>query len=293
MEPARIQGAETTAMAEKTIQITGVSSGLGKALAEEALRQGWRVVGTVRQEEARKDFEAIRSGRAFGRILDVREMARMAEVVGEIEESVGPVDVLVNNAGYGLAATIEEAPLEEVREQFEVNVFGQIAMLQAVLPHMRKRRSGRILNMTSMGGLMTFPGVGIYNSTKFAMEGVTEALRQEVAEFGILVTAIEPGLFQTNWAGSSLRSAPGSIQDYNAQREARGKQEIDWGAGDPVKAAEAMLTILADPKPPGHLLLGSIADELVGKKLDTLRSEIEKYRALTASADTDRQHPQQ
>ena len=273
-------------MADKTILITGVSSGLGKALAEEALQQDWRVIGSVRKEEARTAFESIKPGRAFGRLLDVRETGRMPELAAEIEENIGPIDVLVNNAGYGLSSTIEEAPLDEIREQFEVNVFACIALLQAVLPYMRKRHSGRILNITSMGGLLTFPGVGIYNATKFAMEGITEALSQEVKDFGIMVTAIEPGLFKTDWSGRSLRNGPETIRDYDASRKARAEQEINWN-GNPVKAAKAMLTIIADPHPPGHLLLGSIADELVGKKLDTLRGEIERYRELSVSTDSD------
>ncbi len=157
----------------KTMLITGVSSGLGRALAAEALRQGWRVAGTVRKEEDRAAFEASRPGQAFARLLDVRDAARTTEVVREIEQTVGPIDVLVNNAGYGLWSTIEEAPLDEIREQFAVNVLGQVAMLQAVLPGMRTRRAGRVLNITSMGGLTAFPLVGIYNATKFAMEGIT------------------------------------------------------------------------------------------------------------------------
>ena len=273
-------------MAQQTILITGVSSGLGKSLAMEALQQGWRVVGTVRKEEARAAFEAAKPGSAFGRILDVRATERMPALIDDVERSVGPIDVLVNNAGYGLMSTIEEAPLYEVREQFEVNVFSCLALLQAVLPGMRQRRSGRILNITSMGGLLTFPGVGIYNATKFAMEGITETLRQEVRDFGILVTAIEPGMFKTDWSGRSLRTGPQAIRDYDAQRKARQQQTLNWN-GDLAKAARAMMTILADPNPPGHLLLGSIADELVSQKLDILHREFETYRELSLATDLD------
>ncbi len=268
----------------ETILITGVNSGLGKALAEEALAQGLRVVGIVRKEGDRAQFEAGKPGSAFGRLLDVRETGRMPEVIAEVESTVGPIDILVNNAGYGLASTVEEAPLDAVREQFEVNVFGQIAMLQAVLPFMRKRRAGRILNITSMGGLLTFPGVGVYNATKFAMEGFTEVLRQEVREFGIHVTAVEPGAFKTDWDGRSLHSAPATIADYDAQRKARAEAGFTWD-GDPRKAAQAMLTILRDPMPPGHLLLGSIADRLVRQKLETLQAEIAAYRELSLGTD--------
>ena len=203
---------------QKRILITGVSSGLGKALAEAALAQGWHVVGTVRNERAKAAFEKVKPGYGYAKLLDVRDTDRMPGIVAEVEDNVGPIDVLVNNAGYGLSATIEEAPLKEVREQFEVNVFGCLAMLQAVLPYMRKRRAGRILNITSMGGLVAFPGGGVYNATKFAMEAVTEALRQEVKEFGILVTAVEPGLFETDWAGRSLRKGPATVSDYAPQK---------------------------------------------------------------------------
>jgi NAD(P)-dependent dehydrogenase (short-subunit alcohol dehydrogenase family) len=206
-------------MANKTMLITGVSSGLGKALAEQALIRGWTVVGMVRKEADRQNFEAISPGHAIGRILDVTDTAAVPKVVADVETAIGPVDVLVNNAGYGLFATIEEAPLEEVRQQFETNVFGQIAVLQAVLPYMRQRRRGHILNITSMGGLVAFPLVGIYNASKFAMEAVTEAVAQEIREFGIKVTAIEPGMFKTDWIGRSLRRAESTISDYDALRK--------------------------------------------------------------------------
>ncbi|MBW4594146.1 MAG: SDR family NAD(P)-dependent oxidoreductase [Brasilonema angustatum HA4187-MV1] len=274
-------------MKENTILITGVSSGLGKALAEEALHQGWRVVGTVRSEEAVAKFEATKPGHAFGRILDVRDTVRMADLVAEVEANVGAINVLVNNAGYGLWSTIEEAPLDEIRQQFEVNVFGCIAMLQAVLPYMRKRRAGRILNITSMGGLVTFPMVGIYNATKFAMEAVTEVLSQEVKSFGILVTAVEPGVFKTDWFGRSQRQAPATIRDYDALRKGRNEQPMPF-SGDLTKGAKAILTILADPNPPGHALLGSIADEYVGKKLETLHQEFTAGKELSASTNADK-----
>ncbi len=274
-------------LVDKIILITGVSSGLGKALAEEALQQGCLVVGTVRKEEDSTKFMALKPGHAFGRLLDVQHTGSMPALVAEIESSVGPINVLVNNAGYGLAATIEEAPLDQIREQFEINVFGPIGMLQAVLPGMRRRRAGCILNITSMGGLLALPGIGIYNATKFALEGVTEALRKEVAEFNIRVIAVEPGMFKTDWIGRSLRQPPGIIADYDAQRKARAEQTLDWN-GDVVKAAKAMLNIVDEPNPPGHLLLGSIANKLVDEKLANLRFDIERYRALSESTDLDR-----
>jgi NAD(P)-dependent dehydrogenase (short-subunit alcohol dehydrogenase family) len=271
-------------MANKTMLITGVSSGLGKALAEEGLYQGWRIVGTLRQEVDRQNFEAIKPGQAIGRILDVTDTAAVPKVIADVEMAIGPVDVLVNNAGYGLFTTIEEAPLEEVRQQFETNVFGQIAVLQAVLPYMRQRHRGHILNITSMGGLVAFPLVGIYNASKFAMEAVTEALAQEIKEFGIKVTAIEPGMFKTDWIGRSLRRVEPTISDYDALRKRHDETPPPWN-GDLTKAAQAMLTIIAAENPPGHVLLGSIADRLVGQKLENLRKEFAAGEQLSASTD--------
>jgi NAD(P)-dependent dehydrogenase (short-subunit alcohol dehydrogenase family) len=277
-------------MANKTILITGVSSGLGLALAQEALAQGWTVVGTVRSEEAAKNFTATAPGKAFARVLDVTEYARIPEVVAEVEKTIGGIEVLVNNAGYGMEGPIEESSMEEIRRQFEVNVFGALAVTQAVLPFMRQRRSGRILNITSMGGLITFPGVGIYHGSKFALEGLSETLGKEVRGFGIFVTAVAPGGFRTDWAGRSLSRAPRTIPDYDEmfepQREAR-QQRNGKQSGDPVKAAKAMLTILADPNPPAHLLLGPDAVKLVEEKLDALKAEIEAYRSLSTSTDFD------
>ncbi len=275
-------------MAAKTILITGVSSGLGKALAVRAIAAGHRVVGTVRSEEARTDFEKRASGRAFARILDVTETEKIASVIDGIEKEIGAIDVLVNNAGYGLEAPIEESPMDEIRRQFEVNVFGAIAVAKAVLPYMRKRRAGRILNITSMGGLVTFPGVGIYNASKFALEGVSEALGKEVKQFGIFVTAIEPGMFRTDWAGRSMTRAPRTISDYDASfaparqtREQRsGKQN-----GDPDKAADAMLRILDEPNPPAHLLLGPDAVKAVTEKLKSLEAEIDTWLTLSESTN--------
>jgi NAD(P)-dependent dehydrogenase (short-subunit alcohol dehydrogenase family) len=167
-------------MAGKLIFITGVSSGLGRALALEALAAGHRVVGTVRSEAAVAEFEKLGPGAAFGRVLDVTDYDRVGPVVGDIEDSVGPVDVLVNNAGYGHEGLLEESSIEELKRQFEVNVFGAVAAMQAVLPYMRKRRRGHIINITSMGGLMTFPGISFYHGSKFALEGISGSLAKEV-----------------------------------------------------------------------------------------------------------------
>jgi NAD(P)-dependent dehydrogenase (short-subunit alcohol dehydrogenase family) len=268
--------------------VTGVSSGFGRALAEAALSRGDRVVGTLRQEAQRAEFDALAPGRAFGVILDVRQDADVRRVVGEIETTVGPIDVLVNNAGYGYEGSIEEASMADIRAQFDVNVFGAISVIQAVLPFMRQRRAGRILNVTSMGGLMTFPGVGIYHGSKFALEGISETLAKEVAEFGIKVTAIEPGSFRTDWAGRSMQRGARTIADYDASfepiRKARAARSGNQ-PGDPLKAAQAILQVADAPNPPVHLLLGSDALSLVREKLDGLKQEIDAWEHVTVGTD--------
>ncbi|GGD52210.1 oxidoreductase [Caballeronia grimmiae] len=272
----------------KTLLITGVSSGFGRALAQEALATGLKVVGTVRTEQAKDDFEALAPGVAFGRVLDVTDFDAIDAVVSEIENSVGPIDVLVNNAGYGHEGIMEESPLSEMRRQFDVNVFGAVAMMKAVLPFMRARRRGHIMNMTSMGGFITMPGIAYYCGSKFALEGVSEALSKEVSPFGIAVTAVAPGSFRTDWAGRSMKRTPRSIPDYDdvfdpvrRSREEKSGQQL----GDPRKAARAMLTAIAADRPPVHLLLGSDALGLVRGKLSALDDEIRAWEAVTVSTD--------
>ncbi|HGM6675543.1 short-chain dehydrogenase/reductase [Serratia marcescens] len=272
----------------KTILITGVSSGFGQALAREALAVGHRVVGTVRNSEALQAFGALDTQRAFGYLLDVTDVERIDEVVGEIESAVGPIDVLVNNAGYGHEGILEESPLAELRRQFDVNVFGAVAMIKAVLPGMRQRRRGHIINITSMGSFITLPGISYYCGSKFALEGISETLSKELAPFNLHVTAVAPGSFRTDWAGRSMVRSPRCLPDYDAlfepvrqaRQEKSGKQ-----LGDPVKAAHAMLALIESQTPPTHLLLGSDALSLVRQKLEALGKEIEQWERLTRSTD--------
>lgn len=272
----------------KTVLITGVSSGFGRALAHEALAVGHRVVGTVRSDQAKRDFESLSANATFARVLDVTDFGAIDGVVAEIEASVGSIDVLVNNAGYGHEGIMEESPLSEMRRQFDVNVFGAVAMMKAVLPFMRERRRGHILNITSMGGHITMPGIAYYCGSKFALEGISEVLGKEVEAFGIAVTAVAPGSFRTDWAGRSMTRTPRSIPDYDdifgpirtAREEKNGKQ-----LGDPRKAARAMLAAIAAESPPAHLLLGSDALRLVRGKLSTLEDEIRTWEAVTVSTD--------
>lgn len=274
--------------ASKTLLITGVSSGFGRALAQEALAMGHRVVGTVRNEQAREEFEALAGGDATGRLLDVTDFDAIDGVVADIEKTVGPVDVLVNNAGYGHEGILEESPLADMRRQFDVNVFGAVAMMKAVLPYMRSRRRGHILNITSMGGHITLPGISYYCGSKFALEGISEAVGKEVKPLGIAVTAVAPGSFRTDWAGRSMVRTPRSIADYDGLfdpiREAR-QQKSGRQLGDPVKAARAMLELIAHDSSPAHLLLGSDALELVRQKLSLLGEDIDRWESVTRSTD--------
>jgi NAD(P)-dependent dehydrogenase (short-subunit alcohol dehydrogenase family) len=274
---------------EKVVLVTGVSSGLGKAFATALLQAGFKVVGTVRKQEAVREFEELRPGSAFARVLDVTDAPeRLAVAVEEVEQNVGPVYALINNAGYGHEGTLEESSMDELRQQFEVNVFGAVAMMKAVLPQMRARREGRILNVTSMAGLMTMPGLSFYHGSKFALEGISSSLAKEVRPLGIYVTAVEPGMFRTDWAGRSMVRSERKIRDYDAIfdpiREAR-KSRNGKQPGDPAKAGKAIATFLTSSEPPLHLLLGSDALDYVQKELEVLRGEFSNWESLTRSTN--------
>ncbi|SFQ69781.1 Short-chain dehydrogenase [Pseudomonas sp. NFPP07] len=272
----------------KTLFITGVSSGFGNALARQALAAGHRVIGTVRNEAALQAFQALSADRAHGVILDVTDFERIDSVVAAVEAVHGPVDVLVNNAGYGHEGIFEESPLEELRRQFDVNVFGAVAVTKAFLPYFRKRRAGHILNITSMGGTVTMPGIAYYCGSKFALEGISDTLSKELRPFNIFVTAVAPGSFRTDWAGRSMQRTPRSIADYDASfdplRKAR-EEKSGRQLGNPQKAAQAMLQVIASPTPPAHLLLGSDALSLVRSRLEQAANEIDQWEALSRSTD--------
>jgi NAD(P)-dependent dehydrogenase (short-subunit alcohol dehydrogenase family) len=273
----------------KVVIVTGVSSGLGKAFATALLHAGFNVVGTVRKQEAVEEFEQLQPGLAFARVLDVTDTPeRLSSIVEEVERNVGPVYALINNAGYGHEGTLEESSMDELRQQFEVNVFGAVAMMKAVLPHMRSRRVGRILNVTSMAGLMTMPGLSYYHGSKFALEGISSSLAKEVRPLGIYVTAVEPGMFRTDWAGRSMVRSERKIADYDAIfdpiREAR-KSRSGQQPGDPAKAGKAIVQFLAATEPPLHLLLGSDAFDFVQKELDALRREFSDWEPVSRSTN--------
>ena len=275
-----------TQQSGKVFFITGVSSGFGRAFASAALAAGHRVAGTLRNEAARSEFEKLGPGRAFGKLADVTDDAAVTRAVAEVEAQIGPIDVLINNAGYGHEGLIEESPLSDLRQQFEVNVFGAVAVIKAVLPFMRQRRRGHIINITSMGGLITFPGLAYYHGSKFALEGISETLAKEVKDFGIAVTAVEPGGFRTDWAGRSMVRAPRSIADYDAMfeplRSARAQRSGKQN-GDPLKAAQAVLQLIEAQEPPLHLPLGADAVQGIRDKIAMLQRELDAWEELSLS----------
>lgn len=272
----------------KLFFITGVSSGFGRALAEEALKAGHRVAGTVRNQQAKQEFDALVPGRSTGWILDVTDFDAIAPLADIVERETGPVDVLVNNAGYGHEGIMEESPLSEVLHQFDVNVFGAVAVIKAFLPAFRARRAGHILNVTSMGGFITMPGISYYCGSKFALQGISETLTKELKPFNIAVTAIQPGSFRTDWAGRSMVRSPRSISDYDPLfgpiRETREKRS-GHQPGSPQKAARAILQLIDSPAPPASLLLGSDAVMYVREKLQQMSADIDAWEEISRSTD--------
>jgi NAD(P)-dependent dehydrogenase (short-subunit alcohol dehydrogenase family) len=272
----------------KTFLITGVSTGLGRAFAQAALDAGHTVAGTVRDPGQVTGFEALAPGRAHALVLDVTDQAAVPAAVERAELAAGPVDVLVNNAGYGVEGTFEETPLEVFRRQFEVNVFGTIAVTQAMLPYLRQRRAGTIVFVTSMGGLRSFPGLSAYHGSKYAVEGIADSLRQELAGFGIHVMSVEPGGFRTDWAGRSMTRVERIIGDYDELFNPLRENRLGYSGrqlGDPARAGAALLAALDSPAPPGHLLLGSDAVRLVRAARADIDSEIGTWEKLSVSTD--------
>lgn len=277
-----------TATEPKTFLITGVSSGLGRAFAKGAMDAGHRVIGTVRRMEDADAFSAFSPNLAHPVVLDVTDYDAVPGVVAKAEQRAGPIDVLVNNAGYGHEGVLEESSIADLQRQFAANVFGPVALIKAVLPGMRRRRRGHIINVTSMGGFITMPGISFYCGSKFALEGISEALGKEVALFGIRVTALAPGQFRTDWAGRSMDRTPRSIADYDrvmdpirAARQAKSGNQ----PGDPAKAAQALLALVNAEDPPTRLFLGDDALSLVEQKLKNMQTEISAWDALSRSTN--------
>jgi NAD(P)-dependent dehydrogenase (short-subunit alcohol dehydrogenase family) len=277
-----------TAQAGKVWFITGASTGFGRLLAEHLLTLKAHVVATARKPAMLADLAEEYPTTAQVLELDVTKPAQIDTAVNDAVARFGRIDVLVNNAGYGLAGAVEEASEAEFMPMFETNVFGLIRVTRTVLPQLRKQRSGHILNISSMAGLVGAPGWGFYNASKFAVEGFSEALAAEVAPLGIKVTIIEPGPFRTDFLGRSGVEAARRIPDYEATvgktreyfHDQAGKQR-----GDPARAVEAMIAVVENPKPPLHLLLGKLALNRLQGKLDLWREEIAAWESTTLGAD--------
>ncbi|MCG3754570.1 oxidoreductase [Amycolatopsis sp. Poz14] len=268
--------------------ITGCSTGLGRALATAVLERGLRAVVTARDPERVADLVAAHPGRALAVALDVTDPQQIAETVAEAHRVFGQIDVLVNNAGYGYLAAVEEGEDAEIRALFEANVFGLMALTRAVLPGMRARRSGHIVSVSSLGGLAAFGATGYYHATKFAVEGFSESLAAEVGPLGIGVTIVEPAAFRTNWSGPSMRESAIRIDDYAGTAGARRTSTLaTYGTqpGDPDRAATAVIDAVASAEPPLRLLLGQAAYAIATARLDTLRKTFDDWRDVTLSAD--------
>jgi NAD(P)-dependent dehydrogenase (short-subunit alcohol dehydrogenase family) len=273
---------------ERVWFITGCSTGLGHELAHQVLDQGGRAVLTARNT-ARLKGEVEKYGtRALLLPLDVTNEAMIQQAVAAAQAQFGRIDVLINNAGYGYFSAIEEGEEVEIRRQFETNVFGLFSLTRHVLAGMRRRRSGHIVNVSSVGGLMAFAATGYYHATKYAVEGFSEALAMEVAPLGINVTIVEPGRFRTDWAGRSVIESKTIIDDYAetaGKRRAQARAYSGIQPGDPARGAAAIIRAVEADQPPLRLLLGSDAYQLVLAKLDVMRKDFEEGKELTFSTD--------
>lgn len=268
--------------------ITGCSTGFGRELAKAVLARGWRLVATARRPEQMDDLLEGHEERSLKLRLDVTVHAEVVDAVKQAEARFGQIDVLVNNAGYGYLAAVEEGEDEAIRAQFETNVFGLADLIREALPGMRRRRSGHIVNYSSIGGLVSFGATGYYHASKYAVEGLSESLAVEVAPLGIHVTLVEPGPFRTDWAGRSIVESKTVIDDYAETAGLRRKQTHERSGnqvGDPVRAAEAVITAVTSAEPPLRLLLGAPALELAYGKLDRLRVNFDAWKDVTLGAD--------
>ena len=272
--------------------ITGCSTGFGRELAKHVLELGYRTVVTARNPADVKDLANM--GDVLVLKLDVTDQSQIDAAIKAAEKKFGGIDVLVNNAGIGYFAAVEESEEKEVRRMFEINVFGLSRLIQAALPGMRRQRKGFIVNISSIGGLCGFPSVGYYNATKFAVEGLSEALWQEVEPMGIKVMLVEPSGFRTDWAGRSANESKRQIEDYaKTAGEWRSEIRADSGQqpGDPVRAAQAIVKAVGSPHPPHRLLLGNNAYEGATAKLEVLSKEFKAWEAVSRGADFPKEAP--
>lgn len=268
--------------------ITGCSTGLGRALAQAVLEAGFNAVVTARDPASVQDIAAAHPETALVTALDVTDKASITAAVGLAQDRFGAIDVLVNNAGYGYRAAVEEGEEEQVDRLFATNFFGAVAIIKAVLPGMRARGSGTIVNVSSIAARLAMPGSAYYSATKFALEGVTDALRREMEPLGIRVLIVEPGAFRTDFAGRSLQGGKTKIADYDKTAGPRRKENDQTHGtqpGDPERAAQVLIDVLARDTLPVRLLLGSDAVEIVGKEVERQLQEIRDWTDVSASTD--------
>lgn len=273
---------------DKVWFLTGCSTGFGRVMTEELLKLGARVTATARRPESLQDLAAAYPETLQVLALDVTDHCAIAECTDASTLRWGRIDVLFNNAGYGLIGGIEEPTWEEIRAQFETNVFGAAEVIRQVLPVMRRQGSGHILNISSIVGLVAYSAGGWYAATKHALEAISESLSYEVKPLGIKVTSVQPGPFRTNFAGSSLKMAERSMPDYEATVGARRKalKEMDGAQiGDPVRACHAMMKVVEAENPPLHLVLGSYAFQETVRYTGQLLSEVSSWRAEAFGSD--------
>jgi NADP-dependent 3-hydroxy acid dehydrogenase YdfG len=268
--------------------ITGCSTGFGFELVRLLLDQGYRVVATARDVTKLAGLVAGRDDQALALAVDVTKEETIAEAVKAAQARFGQIDVLVNNAGYGYLAAIEEGEDAPVRAMFDTNVFGLVAMTKAVLPGMRARKQGAVVNLSSIGGLVSFAATGYYHATKFAVEGLSGSLAVELAPLGIKVLVVEPGPFRTDFAGRSISQSETVIADYAPTAGVRREQTFARDGkqqGDPVRAAQAIIDAVNAPNTPRHLLLGAPALTLAREDLDRKAKEFSEWEATTLGAD--------
>lgn len=268
--------------------ITGCSTGIGREIAIAALEKGHRAVVTARKPAAVEDIRARFPDQAIVAALDVTDPAQIAAAIEAGNAAFGQIDVLCNNAGYGYMAAIEEGDEDEVRAMFEANFWGPLHLIRAILPQMRTRRSGYIINISSQAGLMANPGTAFYSASKHAMEGMTEGLVKEVKKFGIRVTAVEPGPFRTEWAGGSLKQVKNPIPDYEDNVGARRQMIVNMHGklpGDPRRAGQAIVDLYDVAEPPAQLLLGKVLYETYRAKLKGVMESLDQWEAVALATD--------
>lgn len=266
--------------------ITGCSSGLGRSIAQEVLKSGYSAVVTSRNVKDVQDLADAYPETALALSLDVSDKNQIADVIVQAEKRFDKIDVLINNAGYGFRGAIEEASEEEMRNIFDTNFFGTVNMIQAVLPGMRKQKSGTIMNLSSIGGRFGPVGSGYYSATKFALEGMSDALRKEVGPLGIRVIVVEPGAFRTDFGGRSLTTSKKIIEDYQPTVGPRRTEPTNGKQpGEPKKAAQVLINTYEHSEVPFRLLLGSDAIKLIRNELDTQLKELEAWEKVSVTTD--------